>query len=150
MPPGSNRKDPRAQMVEVWCVKVLVMLRVRSQGEMKGMELVKRVNSLKDQLKTEKYKYTRGKFQIVISEDEADLPIENSSKQGRIIEDIDLDVDTSLVQLHATEYFTLLLLLRLVLQGSEAVNTASDLFSAAKASVNNAGDSIPVKDKDTS
>ncbi|GKF02146.1 hypothetical protein Tco_0029069 [Tanacetum coccineum] len=32
--------------------------------------------------------------------------------------------------------------------GSEAVNIASDFFSAAKASVNNVGDSILVKDKD--
>ncbi|GKG55244.1 hypothetical protein Tco_0571884, partial [Tanacetum coccineum] len=32
------------------------------------------------------------------SEDEDDFPAENSSKQGRMIEDIDLDVSTSLVQ----------------------------------------------------
>ncbi|GKB28031.1 hypothetical protein Tco_0867432, partial [Tanacetum coccineum] len=68
-------------------------------------KLAQRVKSLEDQLKTKKSKYTRRKFQIVISDDEADLPAEDSSKQGRMIEDIDLDVDTSLVQPHATEDF---------------------------------------------
>ncbi|GJV46290.1 reverse transcriptase domain-containing protein [Tanacetum coccineum] len=68
-------------------------------------KLVQRVKSLEDQLKTEKSKFTKRKFQIVISEDEADLPAEDSSKQGRMIEDIDLDVDTSLVQPHAAEDF---------------------------------------------
>ncbi|GJR10396.1 hypothetical protein Tco_0793048 [Tanacetum coccineum] len=165
-------------------------------------ELVQRVKSLEDQLKTEKSKYTRRKFQIVISEDEADLPAEDSSKQGRMIEDIDLDVDTSLVQPHAAKDFHFVTPTKIsasgeahssdispedqlgvlsaakiladagksdtvpktvsevqtytrrrrdvidVNTGSEAVNIASDFFSAAKASVNNAGDSIPVKDKD--
>ncbi|GJV23361.1 putative ribonuclease H-like domain-containing protein [Tanacetum coccineum] len=66
-------------------------------------KLVQRVKSLEGQLKTEKSKFTKRKFQIVISEDEANLPAEDSSKQGRMIEDIDLDVDTSLVQPHAGE-----------------------------------------------
>ncbi|GKF20720.1 hypothetical protein Tco_0069358, partial [Tanacetum coccineum] len=161
-------------------------------------ELVKKVNSLEDQLKTENSKYIRRKFQIVISEDEADLPAEDSSKHGWMIEDIDLDFDTFLVQPHAAEDFYFVSPTRIsasgeahssdispedqlgvlsaakiladagksdtvpktvsevqtytrrrrdVNIGSEVVNTASDFFSVAKASVNNAGDSIPVKDK---
>ncbi|GJR53928.1 hypothetical protein Tco_1404449 [Tanacetum coccineum] len=77
-----------------------------AEGSLSQTELTDlRVKSVKDQLKTEKSKYTRRKFQIVISEDEADLLAEDSSKQGRIIEDIDLDVDTSLVQPHVTKDF---------------------------------------------
>ncbi|GJT21025.1 hypothetical protein Tco_0890962 [Tanacetum coccineum] len=173
------------------------------EGSLSQTELMDlRVKSLEDQLKIEKFKYTRRKFQIVISEDEADLPAEDSSKQGRMIEDIDLDVDTSLVQPHAAKYFHFVTLTKIsasgeahsldislkdqlgdlsaakiladavksdtvpktflevqtytrrrrdvidVNTGSEAVNIASDFFNAAKASVNNVGDSIPVKDKD--
>ncbi|GJV66515.1 hypothetical protein Tco_1482024, partial [Tanacetum coccineum] len=170
------------------------------------LKLSKKVEGLETELKNikqiyEKSKYTRRKFQIIISEDEADLPAEDSSKQGMMIEDIDLDVDTSLVQPHAVEDFHFVTPTKIsalgeaysldislkdqlrvlsaakiiadagkndivpktvskvqtytrrrrdVNTGSEAVNTASDFFSVAKASVNNAGDSIPVKDKDPS
>ncbi|GKC12688.1 retrovirus-related pol polyprotein from transposon TNT 1-94, partial [Tanacetum coccineum] len=93
--------------------------------------------------------------------------------KGRIIEDINLDVDTSLVQLHAAEDFHFVTptkisksdtVPKIVLEvqtytrrrrdvidvntGCEAVNIASDFFSTTKASVNNAGNSIPVKDND--
>ncbi|GKC18935.1 hypothetical protein Tco_1021085, partial [Tanacetum coccineum] len=76
------------------------------------LKLSKKVEGLETKLKNTKHIY----------EDEADLPAEDSSKQGRMMEDIDLDVDTSLVQPHAAKvFFTLLLLLRLVLQGRHIV-----------------------------
>ncbi|GJX29501.1 reverse transcriptase domain-containing protein [Tanacetum coccineum] len=76
------------------------------EGSLSQTELMDfRVKSLEDQSKTEKSKFTKRKFQIVISEDEVDLPAEDSSKQGRMMKYIDLDVDTSLVQPHAIEDF---------------------------------------------
>ncbi|GKD66541.1 hypothetical protein Tco_1308649, partial [Tanacetum coccineum] len=66
------------------------------------LKLSKKVEGLETKLKNTKQIY----------EDEADLPAKDSSKQGRMMEDIDLDVDTSLVQPHAAKvFFTLLLLL---------------------------------------
>ncbi|GJW51053.1 hypothetical protein Tco_0092404 [Tanacetum coccineum] len=63
------------------------------------LKLSKKVEGLETKLKNTKQIY--GEFQIVIHDDEADLPAEDSSKQGRMIEEIDLDDDTSLVQPHA-------------------------------------------------
>ncbi|GKG02904.1 hypothetical protein Tco_0310540, partial [Tanacetum coccineum] len=93
--------------------------------------------------------------------------------RGRMIEDIELDVETSLVQPHATKdfhFFTptkisasgeahssdispedqlgVLSAAKILAVAVKQLIVTSDFFSAAKASVNNAGDSIPVKDKD--
>ncbi|GJW63437.1 hypothetical protein Tco_0115321, partial [Tanacetum coccineum] len=83
-------------------------------------KLVQRVKSLEDQLKTEKSKFTKRKFQIVIFEDEADLPVEDSSKLER------RDVNT----------------------GSEGVNTAGDTANVMHQHVNILIPSSSLKDKD--
>ncbi|GJZ54637.1 putative ribonuclease H-like domain-containing protein [Tanacetum coccineum] len=80
-----------------------VLRAVLSQTELPDLvlKLSKKMEGLETELKNTKQIYDK----IIIFEDEADLPAEDSSKQGRIIEDIDLDVDTSLVQLHTVEDF---------------------------------------------
>ncbi|GJR38809.1 hypothetical protein Tco_1214493 [Tanacetum coccineum] len=116
--------------------------------------------------KTVKSNQARRRAKIVVSDDEEDL--EDSSKQGRMIEEIDQDAGVTLVTpTHSQEdqpedqlgVFSAAKVLadaakenvhtytrrrRAVSTGSGGISTASRLFSTAKESVSTAGASMPV------
>ncbi|GJR03174.1 hypothetical protein Tco_0526158 [Tanacetum coccineum] len=104
-------------------------------------KLIKKVKKLEKTLKSNQ---TRRRAKIVVSDDEEDL--EDSSKQGRMIEEIDQDAgitlvtptkDTKNVHIYTRRR-------RAVSIGSGGVSTASRLFSTAEESVSTAGASMPV------
>ncbi|GJU36714.1 hypothetical protein Tco_1185068 [Tanacetum coccineum] len=126
-------------------------------------KLIKKVKKLE---KTAKSNQARRRAKIVVSDDEEDL--EDSSKQGRMIEEIDQDVGVTLVTLTQSQkdqpkdqlgVFSAAKVLadaakenvhtytrrrRAVSTGSGGISTASSLFSTAKESVSTAGVSMPV------
>ncbi|GJZ81804.1 hypothetical protein Tco_0646798 [Tanacetum coccineum] len=126
-------------------------------------KLIKKVKKLE---KTVKSNQARRRAKIVVSDDEEDL--EDSSKQGRMIEEIDQDAGVTLVTpTHSQEdqpedqlgVFSAAKVLadaakenvhtytrrrRAVSTGSGGISTASRLFSTAEESVSTAGASMPV------
>ncbi|GJW47243.1 hypothetical protein Tco_0078889 [Tanacetum coccineum] len=143
-------------------------LRGRLESKTKGIgvlitKLIKKVKKLE---KTIKSNQARRRAKIVVSDDEEDL--EDSSKQGRMIEEIDQDAGVTLVTLtHSQEdqpedqlgvfsaakvladaakenVHTYTIRRRVVSTGSGRISTASRLFSTAKESVSTTGASMPV------
>ncbi|GJW15057.1 putative ribonuclease H-like domain-containing protein [Tanacetum coccineum] len=106
-------------------------------------KLIKKVKKLE---KTVKSNQARRRAKIVVSDDEEDL--EDSSKQGRMIEEIDQDAGVTLVTPthNATKenVHTYTRRRRAVSTGSGRISTASRLFSTAEVSVSTAGASMPV------
>ncbi|GJY94808.1 hypothetical protein Tco_0511169 [Tanacetum coccineum] len=126
-------------------------------------KLIKKVKKLEKIVKSNQAR-RRGK--IMVSDDEEDL--EDSSKQGRMIEEIDQDARVTLVTpIHSQEdqpedqlgFFSAAKVLadaakenvhnytrirRVVSTGNGGISTASRLFRTAKESVSTAGASIPV------
>ncbi|GJS38812.1 hypothetical protein Tco_0563855 [Tanacetum coccineum] len=125
--------------------------------------LIKKVKKLEQTVKTSQ---ARRRSRVVISDDEEE-DLEDSSKQGRMIEEIDQDAGVTLVTpTHSQEdqpedqlgVFSAAKVLadaaknvhtytrrrRAVSTGSGGVSTASRLFSTAEESVSTAGASMPV------
>ncbi|GJQ95972.1 hypothetical protein Tco_0007111 [Tanacetum coccineum] len=126
-------------------------------------KLIKKVKKLE---KTVKYNQARRRAKIVVSDDEEDL--EDSSKQGRMIEEIDQDAGVTLVTpTHSQEdqpedqlgvfsvtkvladaakenVYTYTRRRRAVSTSSGGISTASRLFSTIEESVSTAGASMPV------
>ncbi|GJW84322.1 hypothetical protein Tco_0157467 [Tanacetum coccineum] len=104
--------------------------------------LIKKVKKLEQTVKTSQ---ARRRSRVVISDDEEE-DLEDSSKQGRMIEEIDQDAGVTLVTpTHSQEYqpedqLGVFSAAKLVL----AVSTASILFSTVEESVSTTGASMPV------
>ncbi|GKC97195.1 hypothetical protein Tco_1167470, partial [Tanacetum coccineum] len=130
-----------------------------------GAAYTKLIMKVKKFEKTVKTSQTRRRAKIMVSDDEEDL--EDSSKQGRMIEEIDQDVGVTLVtHAHSQEdqhedqlgVFSAAKVLadeaknvhtytrrrRAVSTESGGISTASRLFSTAEESVSTAGASMPV------
>ncbi|GJT06157.1 hypothetical protein Tco_0840619 [Tanacetum coccineum] len=131
-----------------------------------GVAYTKLIKKVKKLEKTVKYNQARRRAKIVVSDDEEDL--EDSSKQGRMIEEIDQDAGVTLVTpTHSQEdqpkdqlgVFSAAKVLAdaakenvhtytrrrmAVSTGSGGISTASRLFSTAEESVSIAGASMPV------
>nr|GEY10037.1 hypothetical protein [Tanacetum cinerariifolium] len=97
-------------------------------------------NKVKKLEKTVKTSQARRRAKIVISDD--DMVLEDSSKQGRMIEEIDQDVGVILV--NANRVHTYSRRRRAVSTGSGEVSTASRIISTAEETVSTAGVSMPV------
>ncbi|GJV22310.1 hypothetical protein Tco_1371330 [Tanacetum coccineum] len=139
--------------------------RLEADKEIYGAAFTKLIKKVKQLEKTVKTSQARRRAKIVVSDDEEDL--EDSSKQGRMIEEIDQDVGVTLVTpTHSQEdqtedqlgvlsvakvltdaaknVHTYTRRRRAVSTGSGGVSTASRLFSTAEESVSSVGASIPV------
>nr|GEU32119.1 hypothetical protein [Tanacetum cinerariifolium] len=90
-------------------------------------KLIKKVKKLEKTVKTSQ---TRRRVKIVISDD--DMVSEDSSKQGRIVEDIDHDAGVIIIT--RTKIST----------GRDGVSTTSRIISTAEETVSTAGVSMPV------
>ncbi|GKD07963.1 hypothetical protein Tco_1187648 [Tanacetum coccineum] len=130
-----------------------------------GAAYTKLIMKVKKLEKTVKTSQAKRRAKIVVSDDEEDL--EDSSKQGKMIEEIDQDAGVTLVtsthsqedqpedqlgvfsaaKVHADaakNVHTYTKRRRAVSTGSRGVSTASRLFSTAEESVSTAGASMPV------
>ncbi|GJV73670.1 putative ribonuclease H-like domain-containing protein [Tanacetum coccineum] len=113
-----------------------------------GAALTKLIKKVKKLEKTVKTSQARRRAKIVGSDDEESS--EDTSKQGRMIEDIDQDAGISLVTptkvSNAAKKIvnTYTRRRKAVSTGSERVSTASRIFSIAEESVSTAGASMPV------
>ncbi|GKF16187.1 hypothetical protein Tco_0061105 [Tanacetum coccineum] len=137
---------------------------LRQTKKVYGAAYTKLIMKVKKLEKTVKSNQARRRAKIVVSDDEEDL--EDSSKQGRMIEEIDQDAGVTLVtpthsqedqpedQLgvlsadkvlaDAAKNVHTYTRRRAVSTGSGRVSTASRLFSTAEESVSTAGASMPV------
>ncbi|GKC14804.1 hypothetical protein Tco_1011586 [Tanacetum coccineum] len=143
----------------------LEVMRAARTKKVYGAAYTKLIMKVKKLEKTVKSNQARRRAKIVVSDDEEDL--EDSSKQGRMIEEIDQDAGVTLVTpTHSQEdqpedqlgVFSAAKVLadaaknvhtytrrrRAVSTGSGGVSTASRLFSTAEESVSTAGASMPV------
>ncbi|GKE86069.1 hypothetical protein Tco_1559811, partial [Tanacetum coccineum] len=106
-----------------------------------GAAYTKLIKMVKILEKTVKSNQARRRANIVVSDDEEDL--EDSSKQGRMIEEIDQDAGVTLVTpTHTKEN------VHTYTRRRRAVSTGSGRISTAEESVNTAAASMPVVIKD--
>nr|GEZ12386.1 hypothetical protein [Tanacetum cinerariifolium] len=113
---------------------------LRQTKKVYGTAYTKLFMKVKKLEKTVKSNQARRRTKIVVSDDEEDS--EDSSKQGRMIEDIDQDTRITLVT--PTKFNTYTRRRRAVSTGSEGVSTASRIFSTAEEPVSTVPGSIPV------
>ncbi|GJX92584.1 hypothetical protein Tco_0347170 [Tanacetum coccineum] len=120
--------------------------RVHTLGKQKyGAALTKLIKKVKKLEQTVKTSQARRRAKIVVLDDEESS--EDTSKQGRMIEDIDQDARISLVtptKITKKNVNTYTRRRRAVSTGSEGVSTASRIFSIAEESVCTVGASMPV------
>ncbi|GKE48550.1 hypothetical protein Tco_1479808 [Tanacetum coccineum] len=109
--------------------------------ELTHLEVMRAVKKLE---KTVKSNQARRRAKIVISDDEEDL--EDSSKQGKMIEEIDLKQELTFGYYlqRKKKCYTYTRRKKGVSTGSGEVSTASRLFSTAEESVSTAGASMPI------
>ncbi|GJU11915.1 hypothetical protein Tco_1134311 [Tanacetum coccineum] len=139
---GSDKGSMQLQELMALCTKlsdrVLALeTDLRQTKKVYGAAYTKLIMKVKKLEKTVKSNQARRRAKIVVSDEEEDL--EDSSKQGRMIEEINQDAGFTLVTpTHILEDqpedYT----------GSGRVSTASRLFSTAEESVSTAGASMPV------
>ncbi|GJY96828.1 hypothetical protein Tco_0513738 [Tanacetum coccineum] len=98
-----------------------------------GVAYTKLIMKVKKLEKTVRTSHSRRRAKIVVLDDEE--ASEDSSKQGRMIEEIDQDARVTLVTLTQGEYQP---------EDYGGISTASRLFSTAEESVSTAGASMPV------
>ncbi|GJX06012.1 retrovirus-related pol polyprotein from transposon TNT 1-94 [Tanacetum coccineum] len=167
---GSDEGSMQLQELMALCTKlsdrVLALeTDLRQTKKVYGAAYTKLIIKVKKLKKTVKTSQAKRRAKIVVSDDEEDL--EDSSKQGRMIEEIDQDAGVTLVTpTHSQEdqpedqlgVFSAAKVLadaaknvhtytrrrRAVSTGSGGVSTASRLFSTAEESVSTAGASMPV------
>ncbi|GJS25465.1 retrovirus-related pol polyprotein from transposon TNT 1-94 [Tanacetum coccineum] len=130
---------------------------LRQTKKVYGAAYTKLIMKVKKLEKIVKSNQARRRAKIVVSDDEEDL--EDSSKQGRMIEEIDQDAGITLVTptKDTKNVHTYTRRRRAVSTGSSRVSTASRLFSTAEESVSTAGivqevnisipSSVVIKDK---
>nr|GFA44892.1 hypothetical protein [Tanacetum cinerariifolium] len=145
---------------------------LRQTKKVYGIAYTKLIMKVKRLEKTIKSNQARRRTKIVVLDDEEDL--EDSSKQGRMIEDIDQNTRITLVtpikvssqEDQPEDYLGVLSAAkaladaakkkvntytkrrRAVSTGSEGVSTASKIFSTAEESVSTTGESMPVRTAD--
>ncbi|GKE05325.1 hypothetical protein Tco_1397343, partial [Tanacetum coccineum] len=169
---GSDEGSMSLQELTVLCIKLFKKVEsleadLKQTKKVYGAIYTKLIKKVKKLEKTVKSNQTRRRAKIVVSDDEEDL--EDSSKQGRMIEEIDQDAGVTLVtptkdssqedqpedQLGvfsaakiladtAKNVYIYTRRRRAVSIGSGGVCTASRLFSTAEESVSTAGASMPV------
>ncbi|GKA99201.1 hypothetical protein Tco_0827138 [Tanacetum coccineum] len=167
---GSDEGSMSLQELTVLCTKLFSKVEsleadLKQTKQVYGAAYTKLIMKVKKLEKTVKTSQARRRAKIVVSDDEEDL--EDSSKQGRMIEEIDQDAGVTLVTpTHSQEdqpedqlgVFSAAKVLadaaknvhtytrrrRAVSTGSGGVSTASRLFSTAEESVSTAGASMPV------
>ncbi|GJW77249.1 hypothetical protein Tco_0138931 [Tanacetum coccineum] len=103
-----------------------------------GAAYTKLIMKVKKLEKTVKTSHSRRRAKIVVSDDEE--ASEDSSKQGRMIEEIDQDADAAKINVYTYTRKRR----REVSNGSGGISTASRLFSTVEESVSTAGASMPV------
>ncbi|GKA04712.1 hypothetical protein Tco_0683832 [Tanacetum coccineum] len=102
-------------------------------------KLFSKVGSLEADLKQTKQVYGAAYTKLIMKD------LEDSSKQGKMIEEIDQDARVTLVTpTHTKHVHTYTRRRRAVSTGSDRVSTASRLFSTAEDSVSTADASMPV------
>ncbi|GJZ85854.1 hypothetical protein Tco_0651193 [Tanacetum coccineum] len=163
---AARKKNVDAEQAS-WCQEAMgsSIAQTRSKRKVYGAAYTKLIKKVKKLEKTVKSNQARRRAKIVVSDDEEDL--EDSSKQGRMIEEIDQDAGVTLVtptqgedqpedQLGVlsaakvladaakTNVHTYTRRRRAVSTGSGGISTASRLFSTAEESVSTAGASMPV------
>ncbi|GJX03887.1 ribonuclease H-like domain-containing protein [Tanacetum coccineum] len=139
---GSDEGSMQLQELMALCTKLLDSVLafetdLRQTKKVYGVAYTKLIMKVKKLENTVNSNRARRRAKIVVSDDEEDL--EDSSKQGRMIEEIDQDAGVTLVTLtHSQEDqpedYT----------GSGGVSTASRLFSTAEELVCTAGVLMPV------
>ncbi|GJQ89965.1 hypothetical protein Tco_0001104 [Tanacetum coccineum] len=168
--PGSDEGIMQLQELMALCIKlsdkVLALeTDLRQTNKVYGTAYTKLILKVKKLEKTIKSNQARRRAKIVVSDDKEDL--EDSSKQGRMIEEIDQDAGVTLVTpTHSQEdqpkdqlrIFSAAKVLadaaknvhiytrrrRAISTSSDGVSTASRLFSTTEKSVFTAGASMPV------
>ncbi|GJS75262.1 putative ribonuclease H-like domain-containing protein [Tanacetum coccineum] len=167
---GSDEGSMSLQELMVLCTKLFSKVEsleadLKQTKQVYGAAYSKLIMKVKKLKKTVKSNQARRRAKIVVSDEEEDL--EDSSKQGRIIEEIDQDAGVTLVTpTHSQEdqpedqlgVFSAAKVLvdadknvhtytrrrRAVSTGSGGISTASRLFSTDEESVSTAGASMPV------
>ncbi|GJW66000.1 hypothetical protein Tco_0117884, partial [Tanacetum coccineum] len=134
---GSDEGSMSLQELTVLCTKLFSKVEnleadLKQTKQVYGVAYTKLIIKVKKLEKTIKTSQARRRTKIVVSDDEEDL--EDSSKQERMIEEIDQDAEITLL-----EMFKLLLS-----TGSGEVSTASRLVSTAEELVSTAGASMQV------
>ncbi|GJT75619.1 hypothetical protein Tco_1042344 [Tanacetum coccineum] len=171
--PGSDEGSMTLHELTVLCTKLSnkvdsLETELKQTKQTYGAALTKLIKKVKKLEQTVKTSQARRRAKIVVSDDEESS--EDTSKQGRMIEDIDQDARISLVTptkvssqedqsedqlgvLSAAKVLadaakknvnTYTRRRRAVSTGSEGVSTASRIFSTAEESVSTAGASMPV------
>ncbi|GKC54586.1 hypothetical protein Tco_1077331 [Tanacetum coccineum] len=136
------------ELVQVVVLDMVLALEtdLRQTKKVYGAAYTKLIKKVKKLEKTVKSNQAKRRAKIVFSDDEDDL--EDSSKQGRMIEEIDQDAGITLVTpTHNTtkkNVNTYTRRRRAISTGSGGVSTASRLFSTIEESVSTAGASMPV------
>ncbi|GJW60330.1 hypothetical protein Tco_0109665 [Tanacetum coccineum] len=168
---GSDEGSMTLQELTVLCTTLSKKVEsleadLKQKKKVYGAAYTKLIKNVKKLEKTVKSNQARRRAKIVVSDDEEDL--EDSSKQGRMIEEIDQDARVTLVTpTHSQEdqpedqlgVFSAAKVLanaakenvhtytrrrRAVSTGSCGISSASRLFSTAEESVSTAGASMPV------
>ncbi|GJT70982.1 hypothetical protein Tco_1030268 [Tanacetum coccineum] len=167
---GSNEGNIQLQELMALCTKLSYMVLaletdLRHTKKVYGAAYTKLIMKVKKLEKTIKSNQARRRAKIVVSDDEEDL--EDSSKHGRMIEEIDQNAGVTLITpIHSQEdkpedqlgVFSAAKVLadasknvhtysrrrRAVSTGNGRVSTASRLFSTAEESVSTAGALMPV------
>ncbi|GJY54699.1 hypothetical protein Tco_0446363 [Tanacetum coccineum] len=120
--------------------------RLEANKEVYGAAFTKLIKKVKKLEKPVKSNQARRRAKVVVSDDEDDLM--DSSKLGRMIEEIDQDTGVTLVtpthNAAKENVHTYTRSRRAVSTGSGGISTTSRLFSTAKESVSTAGASMPV------
>ncbi|GJS91201.1 hypothetical protein Tco_0773837 [Tanacetum coccineum] len=172
---GSDEGSMSLQELTVLCIKLFSKVEslevdLKQTKQVYGAAYTKLIMKVKKLKKTVKTSQARRRAKIVVSDDEEDL--EDSSKQGRMIEEINQDAGVTLVTpTHSQEdqpedqfrvfsaakvladaaknVHTYTRIRKVVSTSSGGVSTASRLFSTAEELVSNAGASMPVSTAST-
>ncbi|GJR73756.1 putative ribonuclease H-like domain-containing protein [Tanacetum coccineum] len=145
--PGSDEGSLTLHELTVLCTKLSnkvdnMETELKQTKQTYGASLTKLIKKVKKLEQTIKTSQARKRANIVVSDDEESL--EDTSKQGRMIEDINQDAGISLVTPTKKNVNTYTRRRRAVSTSSEGVSTASRIFSTAEESVSTAGASMPV------
>ncbi|GJY22373.1 hypothetical protein Tco_0396031 [Tanacetum coccineum] len=137
---GSDEGSMSLQELMVLCTKLFSKVEsleadLKQTKQVYGAAYTKLIMKVKKLEKTVKTSQARRRAKIVVSDDEKD-----SSKQGRIIEEIDQDTGVTLVISYTYRW---------LVTSSGEFSTASRLFSTIEESVSTAGASMPVSIADT-
>ncbi|GKE61788.1 hypothetical protein Tco_1512155, partial [Tanacetum coccineum] len=145
--PGSDEGSMTLHELVVLCTKLSnkvdsLEIELKQTKQTYGAALTKLIKKVKKLEQTIKTSQARRRAKIVVSDNKESS--DDTSKQGRMIEDIDQDAGISLVTPTKKNVNTYTKRRGAVSTGSEGVSTASRIFSTAEESVSTAGASMPV------